>query len=434
MRRVLRLVVVAAVALAAFAAGLRPATAAGASTISGVAFQDINRNGVQDSGEAPFSGQHLQLIDTAAMVYVATATTATDGSYAFSGLPDGSYVVQLTSSDWAAVRDSWVPTTTGGDLRPRVNVQLLSSARADFGYRPLVVSTTLGQPISSAVGPNGPKVEVYNDAIRASDALADLLSGSLIGAEAAYTTVRIGYDSASSTTTSVLSSGGTYTSYKATSAVTYGAWLDGGDQTMFHEYGHSWSLYFAYMVQQDSSLNGYVQARGLTGDARIGTSYLWSPREMIAEDYRQLFGTENAKARRQANGDIPPAADVAGLADYLATTFRSGSTATTAPAPTAAPLTVSQLTVTPQPVTTAGTVSFTLSQGASVSVSILTSSGSLVRSLAANMAAAQGANSFGWDRKDARGRKVKGAWYIASVTATSNDGQQVKQDVSFQVS
>ena len=116
-------------------------------------------------------------------------------------------------------------------------------------------------------------------------------------------------------------SNGVYTSYHATVYVPYVSWLDSGDRTLFHEYGHAWSLYYAHIVQQDPTLSAYLEARGVAGDARVGTSYGWDPKEMIAEDYRQLFGSPNARQGGQINTDLPPAQDVAGLAEFLRDTF-----------------------------------------------------------------------------------------------------------------
>jgi hypothetical protein len=42
---------------------------------------------------------------------------------------------------------------------------------------------------------------------------------------------------------------------------------------------------------------------------------------MIAEDYRQLFGTASARAVTQMNRDIPDAKDVPGLEVFLAGAF-----------------------------------------------------------------------------------------------------------------
>jgi hypothetical protein len=116
--------------------------------------------------------------------------------------------------------------------------------------------------------------------------------------------------------------------------------LDSADQTLSHEYGHAWSMYYAYLVQQDSTLTGYLQARGLAGDSRVDSSYAWSRREMIAEDYRQLLGSPSAASAPQTNRDIPPAAAVPGLKDYLLGAFSGGTatgTTTTSPSPSPSP-------------------------------------------------------------------------------------------------
>jgi hypothetical protein len=47
---------------------------------------------------------------------------------------------------------------------------------------------------------------------------------------------------------------------------------------------------------------------------------------MLAEDYRQLFGSPNARLRGQENQDIPPAAEVPGLRVFLSTTFMGADT------------------------------------------------------------------------------------------------------------
>ena len=74
-------------------------------------------------------------------------------------------------------------------------------------------------------------------------------------------------------------------------------------------------------MQQEPAFAGYLAARGLTGDARVGTTYQWYPAEMIAEDYRELFGSENAKLAWQLNRDIPAPDDVPGLRDWFLNTF-----------------------------------------------------------------------------------------------------------------
>jgi hypothetical protein len=324
----------------------------GTGSISGTAFQDTNRNGVQDAGEPAMANQGIDLMDASGTNLVAFTSTDANGSYSFTGLSDGTYLVKYDPGSWWAIRSSWVPDTTGS-VRPSVTVNLAGSAVVAFGWRPIVRSTDLAAPISSYVGPNGLQVKSYDDVVAAKDIYDDLMSGSIIGPEAATTTVLFDYSTSSDYTVESYTGGpGNYANYTASVYMAYMDWLQGGDQVLFHEYGHAWSLYYAYIVQQDSNLTAYLQARGILGDPRLGTSHAWTPRELIAEDYRQLFGSPNAQAAPQENTDLPPAAAVPWLKTFLATTFQQ-------PPATASPLA-------PPADTTAPSVSGVASVGSSL--------------------------------------------------------------------
>lgn len=289
-----------------------------AGTIGGFAFQESDRDGVFETNEQPLANQHLFLFDGSGN-YLANAYTDATGWYEFTALGDGAYSIQFAPQSWWSLRQSLVPDTTGS-LQPIRAVQLSGSARADFGWRPIVRSTDPNAPISTYVGANGLTVQSYDDVVPAKDVYDHLTAGSLVGAEARFVTIRFDFSSTGSTSTMAVSSNGVYTSYHATSNVTYLSLLD-SDSELFHEYGVAWSLYYAYMVQQDATLSAYLQARGLLGDPRVGSSYPWNVGEMIAEDYRQLFGTGSAQAASQLNTDIPPAAAVPGLRDFLQSVF-----------------------------------------------------------------------------------------------------------------
>lgn len=56
---------------------------------------DVNRNGIQDSGDTPISGAKAELLDATGAV-VATQTTGTEGKYLFTGLAAGNYRVRFT--------------------------------------------------------------------------------------------------------------------------------------------------------------------------------------------------------------------------------------------------------------------------------------------------------------------------------------------------
>jgi len=300
-------------------------------TITGVAFKDLNRDGVKQAEEEPLAGKRIHLFSGAG-AYLKNALTDATGTYRLTGLADGGYRVWYSSPDWWDLWQDWAPSTTGSE-RPRVELHLTGSAVADFGFRPIVRSTDVASPISSYVSPEGLRVQSYNDVVPAKRIYDALMAGSLRGGEMPHTTIRFDYRPSNYCDISAVQSGGLYGNYQAYCYIAYIQWLDQGDNGLFHEYGHAWSLYHAFVVQQDPTLSGYLQARGVLGDPRVGTSSSWSPKEMIAEDYRELFGTANAAEGSQDNLDIPRAAEVPGLREYLSGQFMQPPVAPPLPAP-----------------------------------------------------------------------------------------------------
>jgi uncharacterized repeat protein (TIGR01451 family) len=71
--------------------------AAVAFNVSGRFFNDVNRNGI-DNSEAGFQNVTVQLVNSSGVV-VATTTTAADGSYSFVGQPAGTYTVRITDTN-----------------------------------------------------------------------------------------------------------------------------------------------------------------------------------------------------------------------------------------------------------------------------------------------------------------------------------------------
>ena len=134
-------------------------------------------------------------------------------------------------------------------------------------------------------------------------------------------TVRVQTDVYVSTaSTGVSEVGGVYSNYQATiylqakSGTTFTAYPD---NVIAHEYGHAWSLYHLYMDKQ-GDWSSYLAARGLTGDPRVGSTYNWGKDEMIADDYRMLFGTPAAVSQGgYINPDVPDPRTVPGLSSFL---------------------------------------------------------------------------------------------------------------------
>jgi hypothetical protein len=162
-------------ATAAPPAAAVPAPALAPGSLGGFAFRETYR-GVYESDEQPLANQHLFLLNDAG-VYLRNTYSNSAGWFAFTGLPDAAYPVQFAPESWWDLRESFVPDTTES-LFPGIEVTLWGTARADFGWRPIVRATQAGSP------------------------------------------------------------NGVYTHYHATSNVTYLSWLD-GDGELFHEYGHA---------------------------------------------------------------------------------------------------------------------------------------------------------------------------------------------------
>jgi hypothetical protein len=440
---------------------------AGTSVIAGVAYTDLDADGVRDLGEPPLGEQQLYLFD-GSEAYRGTVRTDASGRYQFTGLTDGSYRVTYASPSWAVLRSDWVPSTTSG-IRPEHSVILAGSATADFGWRVIGRSTDPASPISSFTGASGLTVKSYTDAVSAQQ-VHDLATTGLIGAEASTVVIHLDLGQHTSTSTSVAEAGGLYSGYRANVYISWASWLDGAAVALGHEYGHAWSLYYAFMVQSDPSLGGYLAVRGLTGEARVDSSYLWHRRELIAEDYRVLLGPPAGAGAPQANTELPPAGGVVGLREYLTGAFQG--TAAPAPTPSAAPTTettfaptpnptpavtpvptpvptvaptsipgpvptpaipsidIHALSVTPTPVTKRADVSFTLTAAANARIAIYDARGGLVRVLADGQRPA-GETVVGWDRKDDRGRRVKAGTYIVVIEAEDPAGHGTTEQASF---
>lgn len=295
-----------------------PPLAAG--SIGGWVFQEHDRDGVFEEGETPMGGARMYLFDGAGN-YLANAAADGTGWYRFGGLADGAYQVRYDPANWSNLWRDWAPSTTGSE-RPWVSLSLGGKARVDLGWRPIVRSTDVAAPISTFTAPNGLRIASYNDVVPAERIWESLQQGSLMGAEAARTVIRFDLYDRDVCSSSYVTVNGVYRDFSAGCSIAYLRWLDTGDQILFHEYGHAWATYHAAIVQQDPKLRDYLRARGISpSDPRLDTSHAWSRQEIIAEDFRQLFGSPNAQRRGQENTEIAPAPSVSGLREYLSTTF-----------------------------------------------------------------------------------------------------------------
>jgi hypothetical protein len=116
-------------------------------TIGDTIWLDVNHNGVQDSGEPGINGVTLRLKDASGNL-LATAATATvgtlQGQYLFTGLPQGSYIVEVDSGSAPLSGLSPTATLAGSDRsidsNPNPTMVTLPTNHSedrtlDFGYQ-----------------------------------------------------------------------------------------------------------------------------------------------------------------------------------------------------------------------------------------------------------------------------------------------------------
>lgn len=146
-------------------------------------------------------------------------------------------------------------------------------------------------------------------------------------------TINVQDSSASQTQSNAVSgSGGTYTGFSATTTLqgVNSGFASRPDDVLTHEYGHAWSTYW-YYTKHSADWSSYEGARWTTSDgsttlatdSRTNSSYGWQVSEIVADDYRLLFGSSAAVSERPThmNNQIPDPTTVTGLKSFLLNTW-----------------------------------------------------------------------------------------------------------------
>ena len=109
-----------------------------AQTISGVKYNDLNANSARDPGEPGLDGWTINLEQPAGTV-IQTKTTAADGSYSFTGLAPGTYVIsEVQQTGWTQ------KAPAGGKYTVTLDTTTTSATGKDFGNsNPLPTNPTL---------------------------------------------------------------------------------------------------------------------------------------------------------------------------------------------------------------------------------------------------------------------------------------------------
>jgi hypothetical protein len=173
------------------------------------------------------------------------------------------------------------------------------------------------------VTPEGVTIQVYSDVSGwTAQQVYDLLKPNALELAriGPSLTIKVQSQFASSTQTSDSEAGGVYGNFKATiylQATSTAVFPNRPDAIVAHEYGHVWTLYHLDM-SHSGDWSGYLNERGIANDPRLDSSFNWSRNEMIADDYRLLFGTAAAQSEMAyVNPDVADPRTVAGLKDWF---------------------------------------------------------------------------------------------------------------------
>jgi Bacterial Ig-like domain len=237
-------------------------------------------------------------------------------------LDGGAYVAAQGATSWSYPLDTSALASGAHTLTVRATDSSGNVGTASVSFNVGSASLPAGV-VDQLVTPEGLTIQIYSDAAGwTAQQIYDVLKPSayqlnLLGPNL---TIKVQTQYVSSTSTSAGTSGGVYSSFKATiylDAAAGTVFRDRPDYVVAHEYGHAWTMYHLYLTEQ-GSWAPWLQARGLLGDSRVDSSYSWSKNEMLADDYRMLFGDSAAQSEASyINPNVPDPRTVVGLKDFF---------------------------------------------------------------------------------------------------------------------
>ena len=242
----------------------------------------------------------------------ASGTTSWSWSWNTSSLPNGSHTVTARATD-----SSGNTSTTSST----VNVSNSSG------------STSAPNTQGSWVSPEGVHINVNTSGSWTINLVYTILKANALDLSTVgpHYTINVQDTYGDKTTVSSAQMDGSYSGYTATTTLYGASGTSMADRSIAHEYGHAWSYYYYYLVH-NGDWSPYENVRWTTSDgsmtlatdSRTNSSYTWQVSEIIADDYRLLFGTQAAISEQPShlNTDIPDPRNVPGLGTWLLDNWR----------------------------------------------------------------------------------------------------------------
>lgn len=186
---------------------------------------------------------------------------------------------------------------------------------------------------------------------------------------------------------------------------------------MSHEAGHL--VHRAFLPDTDrEGWARYRSMRGITDSTRYNAfaPHRDRPHEIFAEDFRVLFGSDEARAAGIENSDLADPRLVPGLKEFYLSLIENP-----APAPRAL------AAVFPNPLGRGDVLHFAIpGSGGSADLALFDASGRKVREMQAIPSGSDGLGRFAWDGLDGSGRMLPGGIYFGTVRGSDGQGTMLR--------
>jgi Bacterial Ig domain len=271
-------------------------TVSGTVSVSGSASDAVGVSTVQVSVDG---GAYQTAQGTSSWSYSLDTTALADGSHTLAARATDTSGNVSTTSEGITVQNSTAQTLPSGVIDQLVTpegatIQIYSG-----------VSNWTAQQVYDLLKPNAYQLSVIGPTL----------------------TIKVQNQYASQTTSGASSTGDppVYSDFSATIYLkaSNSSFAVAPDAVITHEYGCAWTQYYLW-IGHAGDWNPYLVERNLLGNPLLDSNLNWSRTELIADDYRMLFGTQKAQDELSyINPYIPDPRTVSGLKDWFLTSWAS---------------------------------------------------------------------------------------------------------------
>jgi hypothetical protein len=239
----------------------------------------------------------------------------------------GSYQAAQGTSSWSYSLDT---TTLGNGSHTLMARATDTSGNVSTTSEGVSIQNTTASPpppagvIDQLVTPEGATIQIYSGVTNwTAQQVYDLLKPNAyqLGVLGPTLTIKVQNQYASQTTSGASSVGDppVYSNFSATIYLkaSNSSFAVAPDAVITHEYGCAWTQYHLWIDHSDN-WNSYLVERSLLGNPLLDSNLNWSRTELIADDYRMLFGTQKAQDELSyINPYLPDPRTVSGLKDWF---------------------------------------------------------------------------------------------------------------------